>query len=158
FFYSSFLSLIALINPAIVLPPFLGLVANATPAQTQDIAKKSCLIAAGILIVFVLLGDRLLEALGISQGALMIAGGMLLFRTAYFMVTGSISSPDDDETPAAKKKSAASAVLDVAVFPIAFPIITGPGAIAVVMGKLAANSGVIYQILMITAICAVIGA
>jgi multiple antibiotic resistance protein len=115
----------ATIGPVDVAAIFAALTASASPAQRRSIALRGCLIAAGILVLFALLGQQVLASLGISLPALRTAGGILLLLIGIEMVFGRTSgatSTTDDEAHEARLRS------DIAVFPLATPLIAGPGA------------------------------
>lgn len=116
----------ATIGPIDVAAMFAALTANATPAQRFSIALRGILIATVILVVFALLGNALLKSFGISLPALRTAGGILLLLIGIEMVfareSGATSTTADEEEEARSKP-------DIAVFPLATPLVAGPGAI-----------------------------
>jgi multiple antibiotic resistance protein len=116
--YSSFIRLVTLVlNPLVILPLFLGVTQEQTRQQRNATATKAICIATGLMLVVALSGESLFRSLGISFAAFRIAGGILLFRSAMSMV----SPPPETEMEG-------SSSADVATFPLAIPIITGPGA------------------------------
>ena len=92
-----------------------------TPSERRAIAVRSCLVALGILTLFGLLGEAVLGFVGISMPAFRIAGGILLFLTALDMLFERRSKRREDQSAAEN---------DPSVFPLALPLIAGPGAIA----------------------------
>ena len=124
---SAFLTLFVLLDPIGLAPLFLGLTSSRTRAERQRIAKKAVLVAGGLLLVFTLAGHWLLAGLGISLDAFRVAGGILLFRIAVDMVFAHL------ERETAQEESEARARSDISVFPLAIPLIAGPGALASVM-------------------------
>jgi multiple antibiotic resistance protein len=128
--YQIFIKLIVVIDPFAVLPMFVMLTRNDTSVNKRKIALRACSIAACVLVVFAFLGDKLFNILGISQPAMNIAGGGLLLLAAIEMVVAKDSgfhSTTVGESKEALKRE------DVSVFPLAIPLIAGPGALATVV-------------------------
>lgn len=121
------LTLVVVIDPAGLVPVFVSL-AGARSAQAQAaIARRAVLIAGAVLLSFSLVGGPLLAYLGISVSALRIAGGILLFRIAIDMVFAQFRRETPEEEAEARAKE------DISVFPLAIPLIAGPGALASVL-------------------------
>lgn len=121
----AFVTFFTTISPIEVAAMFAVLTSKATPAQRKSLALRGTLIATGLMLVFALLGEALLARLGISLSALRTAGGILLLLMGIDMVFARPSggtSTTQDETEEAKAKQ------DIAVFPLATPLIAGPGA------------------------------
>jgi len=114
----------ATIGPIDVAAIFTALTVHATPEYRRAMAVRGTLIAAVILVAFAFAGELLLASLGISLAALHTAGGILLLLIAIEMVfarsTGVLSTTDEEEREALTKQ-------DISVFPIATPLIAGPG-------------------------------
>ena len=131
-------TMFATIGPIDVAAMFAALTASATPKQRQIIALKGTLIAGGILLAFALIGDHLLETLSISLAALRTAGGILLLLIAIDMVfarsSGGTSTTADETEEAAGKA-------DISVFPLATPLIAGPGAMGSIILLMAQAQG-----------------
>ena len=127
---NTFVILVVVIDPIGLSPMFAALTHGETPAYQQRMAVKGTALAAGVLVVFVLVGDGLLRALGISLAAFRIAGGVLLFLLAIDMVfarhSGLRSTTLREQAEAEQRK-------DISVFPLAIPMIAGPGAITTVL-------------------------
>lgn len=125
FLWQSFVTLLVIIDPFMIVPVFISLTRNDSSKLREKTAKKACVIAAILLVFFGLAGDKLLDMMGISQSAFRIAGGFLLLLAGIEMVmaksTGS-RIPTNDE-----KKEAIDSE-DISVFPLAIPLIAGPGA------------------------------
>ena len=121
----AFATFFATIGPIDVAAMFAALTAKATPEHRRNMAIKGTLIAAGILLLFALVGDTLLTHLGISLAALRTAGGILLLLIGIDMVfarhSGGVSTTADEHAEANLKE-------DISVFPLATPLIAGPGA------------------------------
>ncbi|MEH6634438.1 MAG: MarC family protein [Halioglobus sp.] len=115
----------ATIGPLDVAAIFAALTANSTRQHRRSMAVRGTLIATCILLLFALVGEAVLGGLGISLAALRTAGGILLLLIAIEMVfartTGGTSTTDEEELEALSKQ-------DISVFPIATPLIAGPGA------------------------------
>ncbi len=128
-FVSALATLFVVIDPPGCAPIYSSLTSGASPAQRRVMATRSVLIAAGVLLFFATLGKAMLAALGISLDAFRIAGGILLFLIASEMVFE--KRTERRETRA--QEVVAKAVEDVSVFPMAIPMIAGPGSIASIM-------------------------
>ncbi|MFQ3666102.1 MAG: MarC family protein [Sphingomonadaceae bacterium] len=128
-FVSALVTLLVIIDPPGCAPIFASLTGNASPAQRRAMAIRSVLIAAGILLFFALLGQPFLGALGIGLPAFSIAGGILLFLFA----TDMIFEKRTERRQARAQDVAEREVEDVSVFPMAIPMIAGPGSIATIM-------------------------
>jgi multiple antibiotic resistance protein len=123
----AFLSLLVVVDPAGLVPAFIAAAGNRPPHAQRGIARRAVVIAGGILLAFGLVGDELFAYLGIRFGAIQIAGGILLFRIAMDMVFAQLRR----ETPAEEAETRARQ--DISVFPLAIPLIAGPGAIVSVL-------------------------
>ena len=119
---TAFTALFVIIDPVGLAPIFVALTAGMTPRARQSIAIRACLIAAGLLVAFALAGEAILTLLGISMPAFRIAGGLLLFLTALEMLF--------ERRTKRREGQAEAHVADPSVFPLALPLIAGPGAIA----------------------------
>jgi multiple antibiotic resistance protein len=134
----AFTTFFATISPIDVAALFAGLTATATAAHRRAMALKGTAIATGILLVFALFGNDLLGYLGITLPALRTAGGILLLLIAIDMVfarPSGGSSTTDDETHEAEHKA------DISVFPLATPLIAGPGSMGAVILLTAETKG-----------------
>lgn len=129
FFAAALATIISVVDPVGVAPLFLALTPNLTPQQRLPIMRRAVIVAGIILLAFAALGRNLLQALGISQPAFSIAGGILLMLVAIDMLFARTSRAR--ETP--EEERAGQASTDVSVFPLAIPILSGPGAIATVV-------------------------
>ncbi len=130
-FISAFATLFVVIDPPGCAPIYAGLTASATQRQAFIMAARACLIATGILVVFALFGEDLLGALHIELDSFRIAGGIMLFMIALDMVFE--KRTERREERAEKVRTAQPQVEDVSVFPMAMPMLAGPGSIASVM-------------------------
>jgi multiple antibiotic resistance protein len=130
-FLSAFVTLFVVIDPPGCAPIYASLTSGASSAQRRAMAIRAVGIAAAILLVFALWGKQLLGVLGIQLDSFRIAGGIMLFIIAMDMVFEKRTQRREDR---AQKISAEEPhVEDVSVFPMAMPMIAGPGSIATVM-------------------------
>lgn len=134
----AFATFFATIGPLSVTAMFAALTARYSPQKRFSIATRATLVASAILITFAIIGEALLAGLGISLGALRTAGGVLLLLIGMEMVfarDSGATSTTSDEAAEAQTKS------DIAVFPLATPLIAGPGAIGSVILLMADAKG-----------------
>ena len=128
----------ATIGPLDVAAMFAALTADQTAQQKRTIAIRGTFIGAVILVVFALVGEFLLAGLGISLAALRVAGGILLLLIGIEMVfarsSGGTSTTADEEQEAISKT-------DISVFPLATPLIAGPGAMGAAILLMANQEG-----------------
>jgi multiple antibiotic resistance protein len=129
-FVSAFITLFVVLDPPGCAPIYAGLTAGANAAQRRAMAIRACVIAGAILVLFALVGEDLLGALHIELDSFRIAGGLMLFLIALDMVFEKRTQRREQRAEAVK---ATPEVEDVSVFPMAMPMLAGPGAIATVM-------------------------
>jgi multiple antibiotic resistance protein len=129
-FLSAFVTLFVVIDPPGCAPIYAGLTKGASPAQARNMALRATFIAAIILLIFALFGQQLLGALHIELNSFRIAGGLMLFFIAFDMVFEKRTQRREER---AEKIAATPEIEDVSVFPMAMPMLAGPGAIAAVM-------------------------
>jgi len=128
----TFTTLFVVIDPLAIIPMFIAFTAGLTETQRRFVGRRACLAALLILLAFALLGNGLLQVAGISLPAFRVAGGILLFWIGFQMVFQKRS--DRKATDAAPPDETSDAdALGLAVFPLAMPLIAGPGAIAAVI-------------------------
>jgi multiple antibiotic resistance protein len=135
---SAFVVLFIVTDPIGVAAIFAALTHQHSKTQRRRMAITATLLATGILLGFLFLGDTLLTTLGITLPAFRIAGGVLLFLIAIDMVLArqsGLRSTTNSEQQEAEQKA------DVSVFPLAFPLMAGPGAITTVLLMSGAASG-----------------
>lgn len=126
FLITSFVTLFVIVDPIGLTPIFLALTQGMSPAQRRSIAIRATIIAAILLALFAALGEAVLGFVGISMPAFRIAGGVLLFLTALDMLFERRNKRRED-------RSEEDDVDDPSVFPLAIPLIAGPGSIATVI-------------------------
>lgn len=135
---NSFLLLFVTIDPVGVTPVFAALSAHLPEAARHAAATRAVLLAAVIMVVFGLVGNDLLNALGIGLPAFRIAGGGLLFLLAIDMVFArhsGLRSTTQGEFHEAEHRQ------DISVFPLAFPLLAGPGALTTILLLTTGNAG-----------------
>jgi multiple antibiotic resistance protein len=133
----------ATIGPLDVAAIFAALTPHNTSAERRAIAVKGTLMALGILLLFAAFGDALLHLFGISLAALRTAGGILLLLIAIDMV---FARPSGGVTTTEEENREATAKHDISVFPLATPLIAGPGAMGATI-LLVANAEGDWQII-----------
>ena len=152
-FLSAFVTLFVVIDPPGCAPIYAGLSAGASRKQTISMASRACLIAAIILIVFALFGEQLLGALHIELNSFRIAGGIMLFFIAMDMV---FEKRTERREKRAGDLMGTPEVEDVSVFPMAMPMIAGPGSIATIMLLTAKAEGTQQTLVILGAMLAVV--
>ena len=126
----TFIIFFVVIEPVSLVPMFGAMTRGGEPGYRRRMAWKSVAISAGIFIVFALLGDWMLRLLGISVSAFKIAGGMLLFLLAVDMV---LARESGLRSTTVREQEEAKYREDISVFPMAVPLITGPGTLATLL-------------------------
>jgi multiple antibiotic resistance protein len=129
-FLSAFLTLFVVIDPPGCAPIYAGLTKGASAAHRRVMAIRAVLVATAILVIFALFGQQLLRALGISLDSFRIAGGIMLFLIALEMVFEKRTQRREER---AQKVLDDDEIEDVSIFPMAMPMIAGPGSIAAIM-------------------------
>jgi multiple antibiotic resistance protein len=127
-FFEAFVTLFIVIDPILVAPLFAALTHGDSQKERRKVAVQATLIALGVLMFFALLGPVMLKHLGIELASFRAAGGLLLFLIGFRMFFN-----PDEEIDAKRPGPQASARDNVAFFPLALPMLAGPGAIATVM-------------------------
>ena len=122
FLITAFATLFVVIDPPGLVPLFIALTQGLDADARRTMARRACIIAAVVLALFGLAGAAILEFIGISMPAFQIAGGLLLFLTALDMLFA--------RRTASREGQVADTNHDPSVFPLATPLIAGPGAIA----------------------------
>ena len=136
YFIEAFVTLLIMVNPIGVIPPYLNLTSDLKRIERRLILKQAMIFATGIMIVTVFVGKTLLTGLGIDTFALQIAGGILFFKFGYDILNGKTNVPKD-ESPG--------------LVPLGFPLIAGPGSItALIVMTSQYNNFELYAIVAIT--------
>lgn len=126
FLITAFVTMFVVIDPIGLAPLFVALTQDVPERQRRNIALRACTIGMAILIAFALFGESILTFIGISMPAFRVAGGILLFLTALDMLF-------ERRTKRREDQSGEDDYDDPSVFPLAIPLIAGPGAIASVI-------------------------
>ncbi len=148
-YVSALATFFVIIDPPGCAPIYAGLTTGATPIQRRSMAIRAVLIAGAILIGFALFGEDLLRALHVSLDAFKIAGGIMLFLIALEMVFEKRTQRREDR---AQKIIETPEVEDVAAFPMAMPMIAGPGSIASVMLMMSRTEGLAASLVVMGAL------
>jgi multiple antibiotic resistance protein len=152
-FVSALVTFFVIIDPPGCAPIFASLTHGCPPAERRKLALRSVLIAAGILLFFALFGEDLLDALGISLAAFRIAGGIMLFLIALEMV---FEKRTERREKRADEINATPEQEDISVFPMAIPMIAGPGSIASIMLLMARSNGMQESLVVLGALAAIL--
>lgn len=152
FLITAFTTLFVVIDPPGQLPLFLALTQDMEPAHRRNIAMRACIAAALILTLFAAFGESLLGFVGISMSAFRVAGGALLFLTALDMLF-------DRRTKRRENTAEEEEHPDPSIFPIAIPLLAGPGAIATIIllaGQKPGIEGLAIVVAVMLAVIAVV--
>jgi multiple antibiotic resistance protein len=151
-FISALVTFFVVIDPPGCAPIFASLTAGAPAAHRRAMAFRSTIVASLILVLFAAFGEQFLGAMGISLDAFRIAGGIMLFMIAIDMVF---------EKRTERRESRAEGVKadpdhdDISIFPMAIPMIAGPGSIASVMLMTARSNGIEQSLTVLAALAVV---
>ncbi|MSU46316.1 MAG: MarC family NAAT transporter [Lacunisphaera sp.] len=126
----TFIGLLPIINPLAAAPTSLAITEGDSAERRREQARKGCFYMVGILVSFLIGGTFIMNFFGISIPGLHIAGGIMMTGIGLGMLTPqkSAAKPDDEEREAARKK------VDISFSPLAMPMLSGPGSIAVTLG------------------------
>jgi multiple antibiotic resistance protein len=130
FLITAFVTLFVIIDPIGMTPVFVALTQGMASRRRRVIAARACVAAALILVVFAAFGEAVLDFVGISMPAFRIAGGILLFLTALDMLFERRAQRRAGQADRAEEEDEGD---DPSIFPLAIPLIAGPGAIASVI-------------------------
>jgi len=152
-FVSAFVTFFVVIDPPGCAPIFASLTQGGETAHRRAMALRSVAIASGILLFFGLFGEDLLDALGVSLEAFRIAGGIMLFLIALEMV---FEKRQQRRETRANEVNASPEIEDISVFPMAIPMIAGPGSIASIMLLMARSEGIEESLVVLGALAAIL--
>ncbi len=152
FFISALVTLIVVVDPVGLVPTFIGITHELPSRARRSVALRACLIAAAILAGSALAGDWLLRTLSISLPAFRIAGGLLLFSIASEMVFGVRIGRQSREAEEALEEH----MRNIAAFPLAIPLMAGPGAITATVLLAGRGNGDPARLAILLAVIAVV--
>ncbi len=144
FFVGSFVSLFSIVDPLLAVPVFASLTQKYSAKQKKETAKRATLYVFGILIIFFIAGGLILKFFGISLEGLRIAGGLMIIGSAIEMLQKKDRLLPQEQQESEEKD-------DIAFSPLAMPILSGPGAIAVMIGMTTDAKTILhYVVILIT--------
>jgi multiple antibiotic resistance protein len=148
----TFTSILFIVDPIAVIPTYLVITRDETPLQRRRTAGRACIAAALLLVTFGLAGKFIFEVLGITMSAFRVAGGVILWIVAMDMLQTKRSTQES-----AAEIEEGTAKDDVAVTPLAMPMLAGPGAISTTMvlagqARTLSQSIVVYLSVVLTAV------
>lgn len=152
-YISALITFLVVIDPPGCAPIYAGLTSGAAPVHVRAMAVRAVGVATAILLVFALFGEVLLHALGIGLDAFRIAGGIMLFVIAMDMVFERRTQRREER---AEKLKDTPEVEDVSIFPMAMPMIAGPGSIASVMLMMSRSQGLGQSLVVLAAMLTVL--
>lgn len=147
----SMVSLGSIVNPLLAAPVFVSLTENFTPVERATLARQASTNVLAILLVFFLAGSFILSFYGISIHAMRIAGGLMILLAAMERLNKKERLTEEEKEESADKD-------DLAFSPLAMPLMSGPGAIAVIIGMTAdavtwAHNLVLVTVIAVVALC-----
>ena len=122
----AFSSLFVIIDPIATIPAFLAMTARDTPEQRVQMARLACIVAAGVLLTFAIIGEWIFKFLGITMPAFQMAASVVLLLVALDMLRARRSAVQETS----EETDAGTAKVDIAITPLAIPMLSGPGAIS----------------------------
>jgi multiple antibiotic resistance protein len=152
-FISAFVTFFVVIDPPGCAPIYASLTSSAPPHDRRTMAIRAIMVSALILLVFALFGEQMLGALGISLDSFRIAGGIMLFLIALEMVFEKRTERREDR---AQEIIETPEIEDVSIFPMAMPMIAGPGSIAAVMLLTSQHDGIDNALVILGALGSVL--
>jgi MarC family membrane protein len=154
FLISALVTLLVVVDPIGLAPTFIGVTEGMSAALRRQVALRAAVIAGIILIGAALIGDWLLAALAISLSAFRIAGGLLLFSIATEMVFGLRMRREGEVAEQAVEERARN----IAAFPLAIPLMAGPGAITATLLLAGRTNGDLLLLALLLAVVVVVAA
>ncbi|MDW7732746.1 MAG: MarC family protein [Methanolobus sp.] len=153
FFLTAFASLFVIVSPLGGVVTFVSLTNNLTFEEKNSVASKSVALAAIIAIFFALTGEIILDFFGVTIDSLRVAGGILLFVVAFDMILAKVSRESITENEIDKSMDRS----DIWIFPIALPLLTGPGTITTVIVLMGNSESAIQSLSVLLAILITFG-
>lgn len=152
-------TLMVTIDPAGLAPLFLALTRGMDRHERGQVAIRASLISAGVLLLFTVAGSGILKLFGITIGAFRVAGGLLLFWIAFEMI---FERRHDRHEKSAERAVTVDMIRNIAVFPLAIPLVAGPGSISATIlltntmsdasGRLALAAIIVFSIAIVYAV------
>ena len=139
-----FIPVFVVIDPFASLPLFLSLTAGMNEKERRSVAKLANLVAFILLVVFALVGKFILDYLGISLDALMIAGGILMLLSGFEMMR------EGDKPRSKKNRDSSNTEGNIAVVPLGTPMLAGPGALSIVIVMTQSNPVSLWPLLILS--------
>lgn len=162
---AAFVTLLVVVDPPGVVPIYVALTKDEDTAGRRIILIRAVIIAFGVALFFLVAGRAVLSYLGVTVHAFSISGGILLFVAAMPMLFGQRGGL---QAPERKERGATMAGQDISVFPLAMPMLSGPGTIATILlltsqaggdvKKLAAVGVAIATVFLVTFVVLYLGA
>ncbi|GHG83614.1 MarC family protein [Comamonas sp. JC664] len=147
-FLVSLSAIFFVVDPIGVVPLFLAMTAGDTQEKVRRTAMRACLVACGMMLFFALFGGVIFKVFGVSLGAFRVAGGILLLITALDMLRARPS--ETRTTPSEEQEGVVKE--DVAIVPLAIPLLAGPGAIATAMVLMAKGDTLVSALPVLAAV------
>jgi len=144
--------LFAITNPIGAVPVFLSVTSNLSWLERRKIASKTSLAVVATLLSFALIGKEIFRFFGSSTDAFAIAGGILLFKMAIEMLSGKLSSVKISTEETEEVSDEAVTLEEVAIIPLAIPLLSGPGSITTVMLYMARSATLLERLAVIVSI------
>lgn len=150
---SALVTLLVTLDPPGLAPIFLSLTRGMSSGERRQVAIRACIIAFAIMAFFAVAGDVVLKALGVSLPAFRIAGGLLLFWIAFEMV---FERRTERKQQTAETAITQDHIRNVAAFPLAIPLMAGPGALTAMILLAGRAAGDPTMLLALAAICGLV--
>jgi multiple antibiotic resistance protein len=148
FLIYSFSTLFAIVSPIGGVVTFVSLTSDMTREEKNEVATKSVILSCIIAFIFALTGKMILNFFGISIDSLRVAGGILLFVVAFDMILAKVSRESITEKEIDKSMDRS----DIWIFPIALPLLTGPGTITTIIVLMGSALSIFQNLLVMIAI------
>ena len=150
---AALVTLLVTLDPPGLAPIFLSVTRGMSPAERRVVAIRASIIAFALLAFFAFAGDALLKVIGVSLPAFRIAGGLLLFWIAFEMV---FEKRNDRKQNTAEIAITKDHIQNVAAFPLAIPLMAGPGALTAMMLLAGRAGGDLQMLALLVAIAALV--
>ncbi|HII02592.1 TPA: MarC family protein [Methanosarcinaceae archaeon] len=148
FFIYSLMSVFVVVSPLSAVVTFISLTSKMTFEEKNDVANKAIVLGCTITIFFAITGNVILEVFSIDVDSLRVAGGILLFTIAFDMMHAKVSAESITEEEISQSQERE----DIWVFPIALPLLTGPGTISAVIVLMGSTSGYTEKLMILVSI------